>query len=255
MILRSVSSAKAINSGRGCTAHFFQNPAAMELDCGWSRAVHVGNFLVAIALDHPSADFALLVGQAHEAITHVQGEDFLALLVFVFLQGQVDGLQQGFEAKRFDQKIDRAFFHGFDDFGGLALARDENDGGFSASGNHLVLQRESVHAGHANVQQNDGRCDRQSVAQKSRWAVKGLDGIADRTEAVSQASADGWVVINQVDMAFEIVKIHGLPEDDFFFETADSVYFGKFYLDLPIFLMNTYSKSTVYFEGHGHGGL
>lgn len=227
----------------------------MELDSGWSRPVHVGNFLVAVALDHPTADFALFVGQAHEAIAHVQGEDFLTLLVFVFLQGQVDGLQQGFKAKRLDQKIDRTFFHGFDDFGGLALARDENDGGFSAPGNHLVLQGESVHAGHADVQQNDGRRDGQSVPQKSRWAVKGLDGVTHRAEAVSQASADGWIVINQVNMAFEIVKIHGLPEDDVFFETADSVCFTKFYLDLPIFLMNTYSKSTVYFEKPDHGGL
>ncbi len=183
----------------------------MKFDCGRSRAVQVGNFLVAVSFDHPPANLTLFVRQTREPLLRILGLDSLVQSCSVFFQGQIDRLHQCVQSKWLEQKVNRPFFQGLDDFKGLTLSGDENDRGGATLAYQFVLQNQAGSVGHADIEQNDRRADGQGVLEEGRWIFEALDGVTQGAETEGQTSADRWIIIDQIDVAFEVIKIHSSP--------------------------------------------
>jgi len=115
---------------------------------------------------------------------------------FVLLEGLLD-------------EIHGAFFHGVDRHGHIAMSGDEHDGQGGFAFDQTVLQFQSGHAAHADVDDQAGHFARVVAAQEGFSGIEAAHPVVLALEQPLKRITHRLVIVNDVDSPFLGYQTHG----------------------------------------------
>jgi hypothetical protein len=175
--------------GDGAGCHLFHDVGAVEFNRFLDSAEFGGDLFIEEPRDDAVHDFAL--ARSEQVVMQAQGGQFIALPPGrpIAFESNFDGLEQFFDTNRFQQKIDRASFHGFDGGADVGMSGDENQREIDASPGQFFLQPKAAHARQLRGEDSAGRAVGPSAAQKVGALLKALDGKTGGAEVVPGEAA------------------------------------------------------------------
>src|SRR5688572_24761459 len=179
--------------------HLFHHARAVNFHRALTQLQIAGDHFVRLAVHHEIEHFALARRQSFETAPYVVALAERSAIAAVFLQRLVDAIDEVLVAERLLDEIDRARLHGLHCHRHVAVTGDEDDRQDRMLFVELLLQLQSRHAGHADVEHQAARAILAVRVEKLLRRAERLHRVSDRAQQQFQRIADCSIVVHHED--------------------------------------------------------
>jgi hypothetical protein len=183
----------------GLRIHLFHDPGAVDLNGALADAELARNDFIRCPFRHEVENLPFASRKCLEACPHGVMPTQLLANGAVTRERFLYAIEQLVLAERLLEKIERAMLHGFDGHRDVAVSGDEDDGRDRAASVELLLEIETAHAGHADIEQEAARLSGIVVRQKRGGTVIRDSVESQRFQEQAQGGAGGRIVIDDMD--------------------------------------------------------
>lgn len=192
---------EAHDVGHRIRSELFHDAATLSFDGPLGRAEFKGDLLIQHALREEQANLALPRGELLEEIAILLQGIVRGVRCIRAIERGLDCSQQFLALKRLGEEVHRPSLHCFDRGGYIALSADKHDGETRLVIGYDLLEFQTGHFGHVQVEQQACRSGGNARAQKLRSRGIDLYVVVVRSQQTRDAAEQVRIIIDDVDGA------------------------------------------------------